>query len=754
LPRREREVEVEIQQARGATPRTRRASAVALALVIGLAAAFHAGCGDNGRELFVRPFDAGTDESASARADAPPDFDPTLGGPCAEDAQCDDRVPCTYDACDPALSRCRNVPDDAQCDDGAYCNGKEVCVPRLGCGPGPVVTCQDGDPCTIDTCVEATASCQRAVRDVDGDGDPDDHCVGKKDCDDADPSVSSLKKEVCDNGKDDDCDGVVDEADCARPDSDVCASARAVTSAGTVLLSTVATKKDYATSCSVRTPAAAVDVVVAVTVPGAPGDGARDVRVWATADAVSNEVAVALQATCGQAASELACGNVPRASEARAIARGVAAGSTVYAVVTTQVEGAVSLRVETTPATTKPLNEGCTAPIPVAIDAPFTVSLIDPDPANSLPSACSAASAPAGAQGAATGELTYAFTLTEPRDVRVFASTLAGAGAPVVTLRDAADASCQTELRCRVGASSGNAPPLFARALPAGTHVIGVAGTTQIDASVLVKTYAPTTPPATQSCATAPPIAANAKVAVDLSAQEDALRNGCLSGGLAAAYTLELAAPSDVLAVGRFVQGTLGGVSISAPACGTPDLLACREGTTPVRASRRNLPAGSYRVVLANTGGQPADLTAFVRGTVPPAVVSASDGCVGTAVIPASGGFFTGDTTGKQADFGSACDAPGAGLGGAPDQLLRLDLSQKKRVVLDMSGSTYATLLAIREGTACPGIEVPDACYAGFAPGTRSFLERVLDPGTYWIQVDGYGGDKGTWNLDVRVLDP
>ena len=173
-----------------------------------------------------------------------------------------------------------------------------------------------------------------------------------------------------------------------------------------------------------------------------------------------------------------------------------------------------------------------------------------------------------------------------------------------------------------------------------------------------------------------------------------------------------------------------------------------------MRASKRNLAPGSYRLVIADPTGAPAELTAFVRPTVAPTVVTGSDGCVGTVVVPPAGGFFTGDTTGMAGDFGSACDAAGGGIGGAADQLLRLDLAQKKRVVLDMTGSTYATLLSIRQGTACPGIEVPDACYAGFTAGTRSFLERVLDPGTYWLQVDGYNGDKGAWNLDVRVLDP
>jgi hypothetical protein len=692
-----------------------------------------AGCGSDDRDLFAVPFDAGSDSSSEEDGEAGGELDPTLGGPCTEDAQCDDDVPCTFDRCDQDLWRCRNTPDDAQCDDGVYCNGREVCAPRRGCAPGPVVTCQDGNPCTIDRCVEAAKSCERSMRDVDGDGDPDDHCVGSRDCNDIDPTVSSLRAEICGNFKDDNCNGQIDEQPCSVAEGDVCATALAVSAPGTYLLTSVAAQKDYATTCTVKSPAAAQDIVVAITVPD--GGGARDVQVWTTAALASNEVAIALQATCGNAATEIGCGHVDGTSSARTIARGVAPGETVHAIVTTQSESPVDLKVEMPPATSKPTNESCAAPEPVALETPFTVSLIDA--AKDLTTGCDKAK---------TGELTYAFTLSEPRDVRVFASTLAGPGDPVVTLRDA---TCTGELRCR----SGTTPPLFARSLPAGTHVIGVAGTTQLDASIMVRTYAPSAPPANQSCATAPAAPRGTAFAVDLSAQEDAIATGCLPGGPAAAYALELTEPSDVLVVGRFPANRLGAVSLHGPDCTTQDRLACSTGTTPVRVSRRNLPPGSYRVVVADELGQSVQLTVLVRPTVAPVKVTASGGCASTVSIPQSGGFFTGDTSSHSGDFNAGCDAPGQPLGGAPDQMLRLDLSQSRRVVLDMSGSFYTTVLDLRTGPTCPGTEVAGACHVGFGP-SRSFLETVLAAGRYWVQVDGYAGDSGPWNLDVRVLPP
>ena len=89
--------------------------------------------------------------------------------------------------------------------------------------------------------------------------------------------------------------------------------------------------------------------------------------------------------------------------------------------------------------------------------------------------------------------------------------------------------------------------------------------------------------------------------------------------------------------------------------------------------------------------------------------------------------------------------------GGAKDQLLRLVLAQPKRVVLNMDGSTYSTVLDVRSGLTCPGTEVPDACYAG-PTGTRSFLDLKLAAGTYYLQIDGFNRDEGAWNLDVRVI--
>ena len=108
-----------------------------------------------------------------------------------------------------AGTRCE---DDADCDDGAFCNGAESCVAgRCAAGAPPV--CDDGIACTTDRCAEDRARCESTPPDADGDGQASSACVDGAgvplggDCDDADPRRFAGNVEVCDTeGHDEDCD--------------------------------------------------------------------------------------------------------------------------------------------------------------------------------------------------------------------------------------------------------------------------------------------------------------------------------------------------------------------------------------------------------------------------------------------------------------------------------------------------------------------------------------------------------------------
>ncbi|MBK8697662.1 MAG: hypothetical protein IPN17_36785 [Deltaproteobacteria bacterium] len=82
----------------------------------------------------------------------------------------------------------------------------------------------------------------------------------------------------------------------------------------------------------------------------------------------------------------------------------------------------------------------------------------------------------------------------------------------------------------------------------------------------------------------------------------------------------------------------------------------------------------------------------------------------------------------------------------------RLDLAARRRVVAIERSADFDTLLSLSGGMNCPGRRFGaicnDACYS-----TTSQVERVLDPGTYWIYAAGCGATQvGRYTLEVAVL--
>lgn len=81
---------------------------------------------------------------------------------------CNDNINCTDDSCNEINDVCDNIPNDANCDDGIYCNGLETCDSSNDCLPGTPVTCTDdllfcnGDEICdegIDSCISTGNPC-------------------------------------------------------------------------------------------------------------------------------------------------------------------------------------------------------------------------------------------------------------------------------------------------------------------------------------------------------------------------------------------------------------------------------------------------------------------------------------------------------------------------------------------------------------------------------------------------------------------
>jgi Putative metal-binding motif len=667
-------------------------------------------------------------------------IDDTLGDPCNDDSQCDDEISCTIDTCDKTIDRCRHNPDDASCQNGVFCDGVERCDTKLGCRLGVPVACSDGDVCTIDTCLEAMSGCGHAPRDADFDGAPDGHCIANGDCDDQDPSVGPDVPEVCQNQRDDDCDGQVDEADCAAPKHDGCLDPFVIDAPGTYQTNTTAAALNFSATCGVANPAGARDIVAAVIVPAGPP---VDVEIAAKSNA---DIAIALLGQCGDASTEIACSasyfalDDGRFAKIRARNIGNPANPTPLPLyVFTDAGAPVILDVSFSTPTPAPTNETCGTAISIPFDTPVIADVVDVD--KDVGTACNAL----------TGDLIYSFDLAAPSNVHIYANSIDGDAEPVVSLRNAACALPEDEITCQEAESVH----IFRHELPAGQYHLAVSATAPTVVSTTVVIEAPTSPLPDETCVGSPVLDPNKTIDVSFQNRQDDIDVGCLSSAVDVAYRLDLPTASDVLLVQRISSGDDAAISLDKPTCADPmDALVCGTGSqSPIRTNKRNVPAGEYRVVSESLLGLPTQITAFVRKTTPALIVPFADACADVLAIPATGGFFRGNTANATASFQAGCDQAGGPPNGARDQLLKITLPTQKRVVLDMAGSAYSTLLDVRRGPDCPGTEVFQGCTVGYG-NNKSFLDLTLDAGVYFIQIDGYNKDDGPWFLDVRVVDP
>jgi hypothetical protein len=327
----------------------------------------------------------------------------------------------------------------------------------------------------------------------------------------------------------------------------------------------------------------------------------------------------------------------------------------------------------------------------------------------------------------------------------VFASALDEHGLPSVSLRSSECASAADELSCVTLKDAA----LFARDLPAGSYLLGVSATAPTRVDLLVELRAPSHAPMGERCDVPLPLRADAPLDLQLDDFADDSNIGCLPGARDAVLELSLEQRSDVMIVGRLSAGDRAAVALGQAGCSESELLSCSAGDlSPLRVRHHDLPPGDYRVVVESRGGTPVQLRALVRAASVPQLVPGARDCESVFDIPPQGGFFQGNTQTSTPDFSAGCDVGVGPLNGASDQLLRFTLESEQRVTLDLQGSAYDTLLNLRSGAECPGEELVSACIVGLDAG-RSYIDRVLQPGTYFVQIDGFNGAEGQWFLEA-----
>jgi hypothetical protein len=161
-----------------------------------------------------------------------------------------------------------------------------------------------------------------------------------------------------------------------------------------------------------------------------------------------------------------------------------------------------------------------------------------------------------------------------------------------------------------------------------------------------------------------------------------------------------------------------------------------RPGAYAVRL-RMSHGAGEY-LLSSWTGGEAA--------TDKGATDLASGGTCQAPTVIAAGHVYTGSTEEGTDDAEGSC----AGSSGGKERVYRLDLATRQRVVIEVSAE-FDSVLYVRHGD-CADDSAEVKCNDDAGP-KRSRIDAVLDAGSYFVFVDGYGDEAGAYRLQVLSRD-
>jgi hypothetical protein len=393
-------------------------------------------------------------------------------------------------------------------------------------------------------------------------------------------------------------------------------------------------------------------------------------------------------------------------------------------------------------------NDACAEATRLEADEPIDVDLrlAHAD----MATACAVSRAPSGVQILAAGspwvDAIYELVLDEPSDVTAFAFSADPLVRPVLSLF-AGKCDAPRELAC----APSDVDELFARALPAGRYFLSVSAAVGAQIQLGVSLATPTIAADGESCEQALDLPSWVPTVLDPKPFADDVRLECSNSGRDAVFSVSLSAASDVLLRARPSLGdrVALGLATSAGGC-VSELLTCGASSEgEARIVVHDLPAGSYHAVFESERANPLEALFVQRPSRAPMVVAQANNCDTALLVPSAGGFFTGNTQRADHDVTASCDLPGASLDGTASQWLKLSFSERTHLVLDSAGSAIPTLLDLRQGESCPGQELPSACTVGADSSAGAYFERVLEPGDYWLQVMGFAGSAGRWNLEI-----
>lgn len=245
----------------------------------------------------------------------------------------------------------------------------------------------------------------------------------------------------------------------------------------------------------------------------------------------------------------------------------------------------------------------------------------------------------------------------------------------------------------------------------------------------------------------------NALAAMGL-AQVGPIHEGVLAEGREARVVLDLSAGcSTIAAVGgegvRDVDATLldpQGRPLAHDTTNEPQavLRLCVEARDAYVLVVKIASGGGAWVAATWQGGAPGD------GVAPSGASSAQKGreANGTceAPIPLAPGTVTGSTARGEHENAGSCEQSDS-----PELVYQLDLPSRERVTIEVEARFDSVLYVRKDDCTDPNAEVD--CSDDAPDRTHSRVERVLEPGRYFVFVDGYARDAGLFKMTVATTD-
>ncbi len=512
---------------------------------------------------------------------------------------------------------------------------------------------------------------------------------------------------------------------------------------------------DHTVSCAGRMTGMGPDAVLPLTIRRT-----SDVNITvvpAAGDTVV--VAIAPASRCGDPRGELQCINGSSAIGGIAVARASSLPPGDYEVIVASVNGSpASVTAVVNPSLPRTAGDLCPGVVVTPDGPPVTMNtrtfFSTPDHGTTC--------GYFGNNGLGWVDGVFSFTTAATRDVTV---NVAGDGAE--DLHVELSSVCGSRAYVIPGCDSGNPARRVVHNLPAGTWyaTVDYLPMSRPDHTLTATvTTAPPTPPGPASRCPGVSLAEGVTASLDADTLVAGPELACLSNQRVSGF-LSFTAPStpgDVLVnVATSDARSNAGLALRAPCDG--DMTGSCVGpldraASSVWARYHGLTAGQTYFIQAATTAAGGQLTARWLNVpaAAPVEVTGNVTCDTAREIPPEGGIFTGTTDGSTAVLNPMCATAMTGCAGARGVLYRLDLADRRRVVLRHDATGFDALLAVNQGDMCPGRAIFSqlACNDDWY-STDSQVDVTLSAGRYWVFVGGCGASQsGPYSLDVAIISP